>query len=563
MKTLKTKLKKVTSTHRGRTILYSILIFFVAAISTGLWYWNTHKKAIIRNKLENAVREKSGGLYIIKYDSLEMDEIAGYMSISNMNLWHDSTRFLELKKTGKEPSILINIYIPEISVSGVKTPRALIDNKIVGRKLEIKNPVINIIYTNSGKDSSRNVPSKEIYEQILGKMHFIKADTVLISGAQITTSSLRTKKTNIQIQDISVMLVDVKVDSSSNADTTRILFAKESSITCGKLFWSSTNKLYNYSADSVSINSASSNLRIKNFRITPTLNEDAFVNSLPTQDDRFDFFVSDIQINNITLPQLFEENIIADSMLIGSATFKIYRDLAIPRDKKNRLGTYPQQVIQNLPVPFRVGKVILSNGFVEYKERNHITRQSGKVQFYNIYATINNFTNEKKAIAINNVMTAVISSQFLNKTPLRVTWQFYLLDPKGRFDVKGSIGPIDATLLNPLAEPMGPASIKKGHINGTEFNLKGHDYGMDATVKFLYENLTVTVLEKDKGVKELDKKTLKTFIANIAIKNSNPKRNEDVRVMQVHLDRDMNRSIFYLAWKTLFKGIKETAGLKQ
>ena len=160
-------------------------------------------------------------------------------------------------------------------------------------------------------------------------------------------------------------------------------------------------------------------------------------------------------------------------------------------------------------------------------------------------------------------MTAVISSQFLNKTPLRVTWQFYLLDPQGRFDVKGSVGAIDATLLNPLAEPMGPASIKKGRINGTEFNLRGHDYGMDGTVKFLYEDLTVTVLEKDKGVKELDKKSLKTFIANIAIKNSNPKKNQDVRVMQVHFDRDMNRSIFHLAWKTLFKGLRETAGLKQ
>jgi hypothetical protein len=563
MQRIKTKLKKITATHKGRKIIFGILFFLLVIITAAVWYWDTHKKAIIRNKLENAVRDKSGGLYEIKFDSLELDEINGNLSVSNMHLSCDSTRCLELKKMGKEPSILLDIHIPEISVSGLKTPRALIDNEIVGRKLEIKNPVINIIYTNSGKDSSRTLPTKEIYEQILGKLHFIKADTVLINCAQINTISQKTKKTSFQIQNIFIVLVDVKVDSTSNADTTRILFAKESSFTCGKLAWSSDNKLYNYSADSVSISSASNDLRIKNFRFTPTLNEDAFVKSLPAQDDRFDFFVSDIQIKNIKLPQLFEENIIADSMLIGSASFKIYRDLNMPRDKKNRLGSYPQQVIQNIPLPFRIGKVILSNGFIEYKEKNHITHQSGKVQFYNVYATISNFTNEKKAIAVNNVMTAVVSSKFLNKTPLRVTWQFYLLDPKGRFDVKGSMGAIDATLLNPLAEPMGPASIKKGKINGTEFNLRGHDYGMDGAVKFLYEDLTVTVLEKDKGIKELDKKSLKTFIANIAIKNSNPKGNQDVRVMQVHLDRDMNRSIFYLAWKTLFKGLKETVGLKK
>lgn len=563
MRAIKTKLKKVTATHTGRIIVFSILIFFIAAIAGGVWYWNTHKKAIIRNKLENAVNEKSKGLYKIKYDNLEMDEIAGSLSVSNMNLSYDSTRYMDLEKLGIAPPLLMNIHIPEINVSGVKTPRALIDNEIVGRKLEIKNPVIDIIYTNAGKDSSRAAPPKEVYEQILGNLDLIQADTVLISGAQITTSSRRTKKTSIRIQDVSIMLVDVKVDSTSSTDTTRMLFAKEISIACGKLAWSSANKLYDYSADSISINSVSRNLSIKSFRLVPTLDEDAFVKAVPIQDDRFDFSFSNIQMQNINLPQLFEENFVADSMLIGAASFKIYRDLAITRDTKNRVGAYPHQSIQKIAVPVRVGKIILSNGFVEYKERNQITRQSGRVQFYSIYATISNFTNDKNVIAVNNTMTVDISSRFLNKTPLKVTWLFYLLHPTGRFDVKGSLGSMNATWLNPLTEPMGPASIKKGKISSVEFNLQGHDYGMDGSVKMLYEDLKVTMLEKHKVSKDLDKKVLSSFLANILIKNSNPKKNEDTRIIQVHFDRDTNRSIFHLSWKTLFKGIKETVGINK
>jgi hypothetical protein len=563
MQAIKTKFKKVTATHTGRKIILGILFLLIAIVAAGLWYWNTHKKAIIRSKLENAVRDKSGGLYKIQFDSLDMDEINGYLSISNMKLSSDSTRYQELKKMGKEPSILLDIYVPEISVTGVKTPRALIDDEIVGRKLEIKNPVIHIIYTNSGKDSSRAIPSNEIYKQLLGKMDLIQADTVLITGAQIMTSSLRTKKISIQIQDVTIVLADVKIDSSSSADSTRILFAKKINVTCGKVAWASGNKLYNCSADGISMSSVSRDFRIKNFRMAPTLNEEAFVLAIPTQDDRFDFSVSNIQLQNINLSQLFEEKIIADSMLIGSATFKIYRDLIRPRDKKNRVGTYPQQVIQQIPVSFRVGKVIASNTFIEYKERSHITRQSGKVQFYNVHANISNFTNDKKAIAANNVMTVDMNARFLNKTPMKVTWLLYLLNPKGRFDVKGSIGAIDGPILNQLIEPMGPASIKRGWINGAEFNLQGHDYGMDGTVKFLYEDLRVTVLQKEKGVMKLDKKGLLSFLANIVIKNSNPKKNEEPRIAQVHLDRDLNHSIFFLCWKTVFKGLKETAGVNK
>lgn len=563
MQAIKAKLKKATATPKGRIIASSILLFFIAAIAGGIWWWNTHKKAIIRDKLETAIRKKSNGLYKIEYDSLKMDEIAGYLSISNMNLSYDSIRYIDFERSGMAPSILFTIHIPEISVSGVKTPRALIDNEIVGRKLEIKNPVINIIYTNAGKDSSRFAPPKEIYEQVLGNLDLIQADTVLISGAQITTCSRKTRKTSVQIQDVTIVLVDVKVDSTSSTDTTRMLFAKEISITCGKLEWSSVNKLYNYSADSLSVNSVSSNLHIKHFRLAPTLNENAFVNALSTQDDRFDFSVSNIQLQNINIPQLFEENLVADSMLIGAADLKIYRDLAIPRDKKNRVGTYPQQVIETIPLPFQVKKLIISNAFLEYKERNHITRKSGKVQFYNVYASISNFTNDKKAIAVNNVMTVDMSSRFLNKTPLKVTWLFYLLHPRGRFDLKGSIGALDATLLNKLTEPMGPASIKKGQINGMEFNLHGHDYGMDGTVKMRYEDLKVIMLEKDKGTSVLDKKFMLSLLANFVIINANPKKNEEVRVVQVHNDRNINYSMYYLSWKTLLKGIKETVGIKK
>jgi hypothetical protein len=47
------------------------------------------------------------------------------------------------------------------------------------------------------------------------------------------------------------------------------------------------------------------------------------------------------------------------------------------------------------------------------------------------------------------------------------------------------------------------------------------------------------------------------------IKNSNPKGDDDVRVQQVNLSRNINHSLFYLCWKTIFKGIRETVGIKQ
>lgn len=160
-------------------------------------------------------------------------------------------------------------------------------------------------------------------------------------------------------------------------------------------------------------------------------------------------------------------------------------------------------------------------------------------------------------------MKANLSSSFLNKTPLKTIWTFYLFDAGGRFDVSGNIGAIDGQSLNELAEPMGPATIREGRLNALSFNLSGNNHSMNGKVKMLYDDLKVAVLEKDKGETELDKKFLTSLLANFVIKNSNPKEGDAVREEQVQYSRNTNRSLFNLCWKTLFTGIRQTVGIKQ
>ena len=110
---------------------------------------------------------------------------------------------------------------------------------------------------------------------------------------------------------------------------------------------------------------------------------------------------------------------------------------------------------------------------------------------------------------------------------------------------------------------MGPASIKEGRFNGLTFDLHGNDYSMNGTVKLLYDDLKVAMLEKDKGATETDKKFLTSLLANFVIKNSNPKGDDEVR-SETSIPCEKYKSFsFYLCWKTIFKGIRETVGIKQ
>jgi len=77
----------------------------------------------------------------------------------------------------------------------------------------------------------------------------------------------------------------------------------------------------------------------------------------------------------------------------------------------------------------------------------------------------------------------------------------------------------------------------------------------------LYEDLKITLLKKDSIEDRFKKKKLASFIANMVVKNSNPQGKKQVRVAEVHYIRDTNRSFFNLMWKSVYTGVKQTAGM--
>ena len=386
-----------------------------------------------------------------------------------MKLRFDSARYQSAEKENKVPSMVFNIDIPEINVVGVRTTRALLDKEIVGRKLEIKNPIIDLQYTYKGKDSIRNVPTQEVYRQILGNMDMIQFDSVLITGAQIRTSNRNSGKLIIDVKDVDFSLMDVKVDSAAYMDSTRFLFAKGINVNVAKIAWPSSNRRYDYIAENISLNSTAGTLSVNQILISPRLGENAFVNAIPTQDDRFNFSFNNVVFSGVDMQKLSDEYLKAETMTIGRSFLKYTVILPGREIKKIVLDIIHTRYLMMCHWYLILKKVNVRNSFVEYKERNHITRQSGLVQFYSVNGTITNFTNDKHAP--NKVMKAYINSRFLNKTPLKTNWTFYLFNPKGRFDVSGTMGAIDGKDVNALAEPMGPASIKEGRFNGLTFDL--------------------------------------------------------------------------------------------
>src|SRR6185436_16041921 len=172
-------------------------------------------------------------------------------------------------------------------------------------------------YTYKGKDSDRNVPTQEVYRQILGNMDMIQIDSVLITGAQIRTSNRNSGKLIIDVKDVDFSLMDVKVDSAAYMDSTRFLFARGINVNVARIVWPSPDRRYDYIAKKIALNSTAGTLSVNQILISPRLGENAFVNAIPTQDDRFDFSFNNVIFSGVDMQKLSDEYLKAETMTIG------------------------------------------------------------------------------------------------------------------------------------------------------------------------------------------------------------------------------------------------------
>lgn len=564
MRRLKQHIRRARSTRRGRIFLGILGLLVLSAVGASLFYWFIYRKQIVREQLEATVIRKSNGLYRISYDKLVLDEVNGHLSVTNLRLNYDSTRFLQLATTGKAPGMLLRILIPELIISGVKTPRALLGQELVGQYVRLQQPQIELFYTNKGADSLRHSPAPAIYEQILGDLDLIRIDSVLINKAQIRSYRYGDTASLVQMNDVDLHLHDLAIDSVANEDPARILFSRQLLVQAGQVSWLSADGYYRLQGDSISVDAQSQSAHIAHFAVRPLLSEAAFTRSLRFADDRFEADVRDLQFYQLRFNSLLNDTLHADSVIVSRAYLQIYRDLGLPHDGKNRLGTYPHQALLRFDLATRIDAVKISTASINYKERNADTRMAGLVSFQHTRAYIRHISNMKQYALAHPVMQVHIETRFLNQASLQLQWNFYLFHPKGRFTINGRLGAMPASVVNRLSKPLGPARMEAGQINQLQFNFTGHNHGMHGTVRLLYEDLKVSLLEKETDSGKLSKKKLASLAANIIIRKSNPAgKKGSIRTAEVSMQRDTRRSIFHLSWKTLFKGIKTTVGINK
>jgi hypothetical protein len=443
------------------------------------------------------------------------------------------------------------IDLKNININTLNTDAFIVDQQLKAGMITCDGGIITI-YKNGNKNSSKTPEinfSSDLIDEIAVDGMSLKSTNVII----IDTSNSKEKPFILNDVRFAVSKVNNVTDGSKISD---IINNAAWQLSVKSFSFSTKDKLYDINIQGVQLDNAKQTIAITAANVQPRLSEPQFVKQSIHQRDRFDLTFNNINLQGVNFKKFINDNIIEVSTGSLQPIIKVFNDRTVPPDTSSKVSKYPHQQLTKLNFPFYIKELKVNNGYVSYNEKSRQSLKAGTVFFSNINATLTNITNIDERVKANETLTLKATALFMGAGKLISQWKLPLNVRDTSFTVTGSLGAMNTAVLNPLVEPLGMVSVKSGNINRLIFTIHGGDYRSTGKILFLYKDLHIKVLKKDKE-NNLKSKNLESIIADAAIKSDNPQKGEN-RTGAIDYRRDTTKSFFNFLWKSVFSGVKKT-----
>lgn len=554
--------KKATQTSGNKTwkkvaiwVGVAIVVILLALVIGGIVLQNS-----MPEKLKARVNQETKGVYQLDFADMNVSLLKGSIRLNNVNLSPDTTAYFKLADTSRSAN-LFDIDINTLSISGVKVFKLIFQKDLQLSSITVNKP--DLLVMSMLDTVKQEGAEKSLYEKLPDL--FKDTDIKLIRVQELSFAEQKgadTTSRSGQLSGLSFALESIRIDSLRSDDTTAFWFCDDIKIDSRDLKYASADGMYIFDIANIKSSLKDGFLDITDFKLTPQYPEIEFSQKLGTEGDRYHIVVEKIRANKIGFKDLeLNEILKLSSLSLENAELRIFNNKMLPESGKIKAENFPNIAMKRLGLPTTIDTLLMKNFAVYYKEMGPKSEKPGTVFFTNLFGTLKNVTNDSTQWASDPWCRSDFQTNFMGKVPLKVNLNLNMADADGEFNYKGSLGKGNAKLFNQFAEPLGMARIEKGVINQVTFAINANRYGSSGTVQALYDNMEISLLDKDGNV--LKKKGFLSFLANsLIVKNSNPrKKGEEPISTEISHLHPQDKSFFNLMWKSIYAGLKVNLGI--
>lgn len=508
-------------------ILSLIVLIFI--LNIGLNFW-------IKKQLPIIINEKNDSPYHIVYKTIDITLLSGTVLISDVAIVPKNEENDSETKKG------LYATISTINIKGISIWSILFSKKIKASKIIISEPKIVLFKEN---ERALNNP-KSISESVVKPFkNTISVSDIYLLNASLKIISTKSKLPSLIVNNLTFKLEDVVLDDETMEDKIPFNYT-DFDFVCDSVYFRA-NEFYHLKAEH--IKSSKSQLTIENFKLLPAYSREEFVRKIPFEKDIYSVSVKAVSFLNMDWG--FQEDDFyfhTKSIILDTVNANIYRS-KMPNDDLSKKPLY-SKLLRDIPFKMQIDSLLIRESILEYEEEKTFEKGAGSLVFSQFNMAVTNICSGYKTPKLSNVDINV-NCRFMDVSPLKVDWQFNVLDETDGFTIKGTVLNFPANELKPFTKPHMNVDVE-GKLDQVYFNFAGNDVRSNGDFAIEYRNLEVTVYKKNS---RREKNKFLTMASNLFVKENSE---EKIKEAKVEVDRIQEKSFFNFLWRNIGEGLKKT-----
>ena len=514
--------------------------------------------SIIEKKITNSLEKLPDKKYQITLERVGVNILTGNINLRNLQIDPDSIFIEQLKQGQLKQSMVIRANLPLFRMAGFDLLKTITDGDIDIRKILFKNATVQVLVGKKLRQEKTAIVNEE-------KKGF-SLDSIQIAGINgIEIGKFELKNFKIEFYDLikdelifenrGLDFVVTGIESKKlSEDSDYFAFGMQNGkveITEEELKLPGGNYLISFKK--LKLDLTDSTLFISNFVLKPQI-KDRFkmAKKLVYTKGIFNMAVKEISFSAIDAMRLIHQGeLVIGHIQITGMDMDIFKDKRKPWDENLR-PKYPNQALRTMDFPIYIGSIDLDKSHLKYHE------ESAKL-FGNLMVTLNKMEASVKHItsmkdSARKPMNVNLRAKLFNTANMTVDM---LLPLNSRVDtvfISGSLGKSEMSKFDPALYPALGMKITAGTLNSVVFKARANRNYIDGEMVMMYDGLETEVKKK----KDKDTDKFMSWLANSVVRKSNPGKNDKLRTVPMHFDRDMYKGFINIAWKGVQTGLVHT-----
>ncbi len=507
----------------ARWVRFTLIFMLLLVVS----YFGVHHWA--KSRIEGAIKSKIPASWMITYDDLEFNLLAGDIEFKNLSM--------HLQDSSAVHSYF-DLRTKELLIKDVSYSELIEENTLKFKRFELDDPSILLKPYARVPDSLRPAPTPHQKLKVtLGELLIKDGKIGYFSKASDT---IGTWVSRFDLRMNAIATIDTKGEGMLPFEFGDFEMELDSLTQPLGAF----EKLL---IEQVKIGKDS--LHFKNLYLATKVDTKAFSKLLDKERDHFNLYIPEMKILHMGIQKESERMTVAlPHLKIQQPSLQVYRDKLLPDDFSTK--TFFSEKFRNLPFTLKLDSLEVVDADIKYTEKDQYTTEGGHIEFLKMNlnaAHLGNGYPEGTHAKIEG------NGLFMNTAPITFHWEFDPLSINDTFTFSAEVDRLPASDINALtANNMNV--LFDGQINRCFFSINGNNYHSRYNFNIKYEDLTVDILNRKKGKSHW----LGTKLANLLLKKNSKTKMGNIRQHSGDITRIQHKGFFNYLWRNVEDGLIHT-----